>query len=88
MKMHQARTTAALAAVGLASCSLLASAAVLNISTLSTHADRVKHFAPSDYRPNTHLRLVLEQMVEEIADRIVEQRNLAIETGTVRAPKH
>lgn len=55
---------------------------------LSTHADRVKHFVPSDYRPNTHLRLVVEQMVEEIADRIVEQRNLAIETGTVRAPKH
>jgi hypothetical protein len=34
------------------------------------------------------LRLLLEQMVEEIADRIVEQRKTAIETGTVRAPKH
>jgi hypothetical protein len=55
---------------------------------LSTHADRVKHIAPSDYRPNTHLRMLLEQMVEEIADRIVEQRKSAIETGTVRAPKH
>ena len=55
---------------------------------LSTHADRVKHIAPSDYRPNTHLRMLLEQMVEEIADRIVEQRKFAIETGTVRAPKH
>lgn len=55
---------------------------------LSTHADRVKHIAPSDYRPNTHLRMLLEQMVEEIASRIVEQRKSAIETGTVRAPKH
>jgi len=27
-------------------------------------------------------------LVEEIADRIVEQRKSAIETGTVRAPKH
>ena len=55
---------------------------------LSTHADRVKHIAPSDYRPNTHLRMLLEQMVEEIANRMVEERKLAIETGTVRAPKH
>jgi len=36
---------------------------------LSTHADRVKHIAPADYRRNTHLRLLLEQMVEETADR-------------------
>ena len=55
---------------------------------LSTHADRVKHIAPADYRPNTHLRMILEQMVEETANRIVEQRKLAIETGTVRAPKY
>ncbi|HEU0209026.1 MAG TPA: hypothetical protein VFQ78_08590, partial [Candidatus Udaeobacter sp.] len=55
---------------------------------LSTHADRVKHIAPSDYRPNTHLRMLLEQMVEEIANRMVEERKFAIETGTIRAPKH
>ena len=55
---------------------------------LSAHADRVKHIAPADYRPNTHLRMLLEQMVEETANRIVEQRKTAIETGTVRAPKH
>ena len=55
---------------------------------LSTHADRVKHIAPADYRPNTHLRMLLEQMVEETADRIVAQRKEAVETGTVRAPKH
>ncbi len=55
---------------------------------LSTHADRVKHIAPSDFRPNTHLRMLLEQMVEEIANRIVAERRTAVETGTVRAPKH
>jgi len=55
---------------------------------LSTHADRVKHIAPSDYRPNTHLRMLLEQMVQEIADRMVAERRSATETGTVRAPKH
>jgi hypothetical protein len=55
---------------------------------LSTHADRVKHIAPADYRPHTHLRMILEQMVEETANRIVEQRKLVIETGTVRAPKY
>lgn len=48
----------------------------------------MKHIAPSDYPPNTHLRMLLEQMVEEIADRIVEQRKFAIDAGTVRAPKH
>jgi hypothetical protein len=32
--------------------------------------------------------MLLEQMVEEIADRIVEQRRAAVEIGTVRAPKH
>jgi hypothetical protein len=55
---------------------------------LSTHADRVKHIAPADYRPGTHLRLLLEQMVQETADRIVAQHKEAVETGTVRAPKH
>lgn len=55
---------------------------------LSTHADRVKHIAPSDFRPHTHLRLLLEEMVSEIATRIVQERKLVIETGTVRAPKH
>ena len=54
---------------------------------LSAHADRVKHIAPADYRPNTHLRMLLEQMVQETADRIVAQRQEAIETGTVRAPE-
>jgi len=55
---------------------------------LSTHADRVRHIAPADYRSGSHLRLLLEEMVHEIASRIVEQRRDAIETGTVRAPRH
>jgi hypothetical protein len=55
---------------------------------LSTHADRVKHIAPADYRPGTHLRLLLEQMVEETANRIVARRRSEVETGTIRAPKH
>ncbi|HMJ05943.1 MAG TPA: HAD family hydrolase [Chthoniobacterales bacterium] len=55
---------------------------------LSTHADRVKHIAPADYRPGTHLRMLLEQMVEETANRIVARRLSEVETGTVRAPKH
>src|SRR6266700_3805906 len=55
---------------------------------LSAHADRVKHIAPADYRQNTHLRLLLEQMVAETASRIIAQRKEAIEIGTVPAPKH
>jgi len=42
---------------------------------LSTHADRVRHIAPADYRKNTHLRMLVEQMVEETANRMVEQRS-------------
>ncbi len=55
---------------------------------LSTHADRVRHIAPADYRQGTHLRMLLEQMIEETAQRIVAERFAAIETGTIRAPKH
>jgi hypothetical protein len=55
---------------------------------LSTHADRVRHIAPSDFRAGSHLRLLLEEMVEGVATRIVERRARDIEAGTVRAPKH
>jgi hypothetical protein len=55
---------------------------------LSTHADRVRHIAPSDFRAGSHLRLLLEEMVEEVATRIVERRARDIEAATVRAPKH
>lgn len=55
---------------------------------LSTHADRVRHIAPADYQRNSHLRMLLEEMVNEIASHMVEQRRSAIEIGTVRAPRH
>jgi hypothetical protein len=55
---------------------------------LSTHANRVRHIAPADFRAGSHLRLLLEQMVEESANRIVERRARDIEAGVVRAPKH
>jgi hypothetical protein len=53
---------------------------------LSTHADRVRHIAPSDYRTGSHLRYLLEQMVREVADGIVERRRQHVVDGTVRAP--
>jgi len=53
---------------------------------LSTHANRVKHIAPADYREGSHLWLLLAEMTREIADRIlrirVEERNNA----TIAAP--
>lgn len=52
------------------------------------NADRVRHIAPADYRAGSHLRLLLEQMVSEIADRIVSRRQRDVEENTVRAPKH
>ena len=55
---------------------------------LSAHADRVRHIAPSDYRRGSHLRLLLEEMVHEIADRILAHRKNASEAGVVRAAKH
>jgi len=54
---------------------------------LCNHADRVKHIAPADYRPGSHLRLILEQLVSEIADRVLVDRREAIERGKVAAPK-
>jgi hypothetical protein len=53
---------------------------------LSTHADRVRHIAPSDYRAGSHLRLLLEEMVADIASGIIHRRDKNIEEGTVRAP--
>lgn len=55
---------------------------------LSTHADRVRHIAPADFRAGSHLRLLLEQMVNEIGSRIVEARARELEQATVRAPQH
>lgn len=53
---------------------------------LCTHANRVKHIAPADYRPGSHLRLMLEEMVRETADRILRRRAEEQEAGTVAAP--
>jgi hypothetical protein len=55
---------------------------------LATHADRVRHIAPADYRRNSHLRLLLEETAREIADRIMSVQRTATEAATVRAPKH
>jgi len=55
---------------------------------ISTHADRVRHIAPADYRRGSHLRFLLEQMVGEVADGMVQRRAVALEAGTVRAPTH
>ena len=41
---------------------------------LSTHTNRVRHIAPSDYRRGSHLRLLLEEIVREIADRMLSIR--------------
>ena len=43
---------------------------------------------PADYRAGSHLRLLLEQMVQEVAMRIVERRASEVEAGMVKAPKH
>ncbi len=55
---------------------------------LSTHANRIKHIAPSDYRRGSHLRLLLEEMVLEIATRISETRRSELAKGTVAAPEY
>jgi hypothetical protein len=51
-------------------------------------ADRVRHIAPADYRAGSHLRLLIEQMTGEIADKMLTRRARDVEDGTVRAPNH
>ena len=55
---------------------------------LTAHTDRVRHIAPADYRAGSHLRLLLDEMVTEIAAKIVARRRAAFESGVVSAPKH
>jgi hypothetical protein len=55
---------------------------------LSTHAHRVQHTAPADYRSGSHLRMLLEEMVGEIAGKMAERRHRESQEGVVRAPKH
>jgi hypothetical protein len=53
---------------------------------LSAHADRVRHIAPADYRPNSHLRLMLEEMITEIADGILRRKREEVDNAVVSAP--
>ena len=53
---------------------------------LSTHAGRVKHIAPADYRQGSHLWLLLAEMVGETADRILRRRSEERDNATVAAP--
>jgi hypothetical protein len=55
---------------------------------LANNANRVRHIAPADFRAGSHLRLLLEQMVEDVATRILDRRARDLEAGVVRAPRH
>lgn len=55
---------------------------------LSGVAGRIKHIAPADYRAGSHLRLILEETILEIASRIVEVRRRELVEGTVAALTH
>jgi len=55
---------------------------------LSTYANRVRHIAPADYRPNSHLRLLLEKTIRDIAERM-QKRSLQISReGVISAPEY
>ena len=53
---------------------------------LSAYADRVRHIAPSDYRAGSHLRLLLEVLVRQIADGILRRPIEDREAATIPAP--
>lgn len=53
---------------------------------LCTHAGRVKHIAPADYRQGSHLWLLLAEMVTEIANRILRRRDEERQAAMVSAP--
>lgn len=53
---------------------------------LSAHADRVRHIAPADFRPHSHLRLMLEEMITEIADGILRRKRAEVDNAVVSAP--
>jgi len=55
---------------------------------LNTHAERVRHIAPADFRQGSHLRLLLEEMVLDVAQRIVRNQREELASATVRAPSH
>ena len=47
---------------------------------------RVKHIAPADYQEGSHLRLILEKIVTNMADRILKNRIDEVSEGTTNAP--
>lgn len=55
---------------------------------LSGQAARIDYLAPADYRSGSHLRLLLEEMITDIADRIVNRRKRELDESTVAAPTH
>jgi hypothetical protein len=54
---------------------------------LSGHADRLKHIAPADYTAGSHLRLLLEEMIQDIANSMLRRKRQEIDEGTVSAPQ-
>tara|TARA_R110000850_G_scaffold62777_14_gene142525 strand:- start:5744 stop:6556 length:813 start_codon:yes stop_codon:yes gene_type:complete len=55
---------------------------------LSGVSGRIKYIAPADYRSGSHLRMILDETVLEIASRIVETRRRELIDNTVAAPTH
>ena len=55
---------------------------------LNTHAERVRHIAPADYHTGSHLRLLIEEMVRDVALRIVRRQHEERTAATVKAPSH
>ena len=53
---------------------------------LAHHAERVHFMAPADYRVGSHLRLILEQHIKDIANGVLEERRQGVEKARVAAP--
>ncbi len=55
---------------------------------LSGVPGRIQYIAPADFRGGSHLRLILEEKILEIANHIVARRRQEIVEGIVAAPGH
>lgn len=55
---------------------------------LSGVPGRIQYMAPADYREGSHLRLILEEIIAEIASRIVATRHREVSDGVVSAPQY